>query len=171
MGWYESRVFESAWPQVDSVVKAILSDPYLMPPCPVFYRVFDRLADNDTYWANSHVKDTIKAVVKSLHNAVMNLGAGDHEIDLLEFWKFLLEQGEKDNYSSFVFPMIGGELDEDMETGYLDQPLCMWARIKYYHAAHKFEENYFFITCRDLSLNHASIQVTEHYLQSLGEIQ
>jgi len=141
MGWYESRVFESAWPQIDTVAKEILADPYLMPPCPVFYRVFERLIDNDRYWAESHIKDTLKAIVKSLHNAVMNLGAGDYEINLLAFWKFLIEQGEKECYSNFTFEVINGEEMECMEVGYLDQPLCLWAKMKYLHATYELEKN------------------------------
>ncbi|GAB6393637.1 MAG: hypothetical protein MdMp014T_3010 [Treponematales bacterium] len=89
MGWYESKVYESAWPQVDATVEAILKDPYLMPPCPVFGRVFESLAIGEIDSAKFSVRDMVRAIVKSLHNATMNLGAGDYEINLLDFWRYL----------------------------------------------------------------------------------
>lgn len=148
--WYDSRVFESAWPQVESTVQAIMADPYLMPPCPIFYQIFEDMADQETAslgWPQRKVRDLIKAVVKSLHNAVMNLGAGDYEIDLLEFWKFLVVQGEKDGYSHFVFLQCEGEPGgiQDMEIQYLIQPLCIWAKMKYLHATQAYEAEGFLL--------------------------
>jgi hypothetical protein len=149
MGWYESKVYQSAWPQVENTAGVILDDPYLMPPCPVFYPVFEDLGENDRELAKSRIVDMMKGIVKSLHNVVANLGAGDYEIDLFQFWKFLLAQGEKSGYSHFVYLPCEGEPEgiQDMEIQYLLQPLCIWAKMKYLAASLAHEKEGFIKPC------------------------
>jgi hypothetical protein len=69
MGWYESNVYQSAFSQILVTVEAILKDPYLMPPSPLFGPVFDILAS-----ADSEVRET--AGLQSITRLHRNLTPG-----------------------------------------------------------------------------------------------
>ena len=149
MGWNESRVYQSAWPQIEKTAGAIMADPYLMPPCPILYKVFDCLADNNTGGALSRLQDILRAIVLSLHKSVMD-GAGDHEISLLAFWKHLITQGANNDYETFVFLPTYGRMRKEypegnpnMEIFHIEQPLCIWARTKYFQAAQNLDKSPF----------------------------
>ena len=154
MGWFESKVCESAWPQVENTVSAIMADPYLMPPCPIFSSAFESMAAGDNEAAKWIIDDMIRGIIKSLHHIVKD-GAGDHEINLLAFWKFLVMQGEKENYSSFIYAPVSKGLEKEypegntmVEVNYIEQPLCVWARIKYFQAERNLKTHPFLIPCQ-----------------------
>jgi hypothetical protein len=147
MGWYETKVYQSAMPQIPATIEAILNDPYLMPPSPLFSPVFEYLVSgdiDDRFWAEEHVRGILEDIIWNLHHSVKQIGSKDYAIDLLEFWKHLVKEGEKDSFHYFESE---GAYPTGFNTCGRFAPVCIFAYAKYDQAIFKMknrESNGFF---------------------------
>jgi hypothetical protein len=139
MGWYETKLYQSAEPQIKATIAAILNDPYLMPPSPLFWPVFEYLAEGETDQAQFHIKGILEDIIWHLHHCIKQLGDDDLPIDLFLFWKQLIKRGESEGYAFFVN-------EGQYPTGYNHQcgrfaPICIWAAAVYREAIKELKEN------------------------------
>jgi hypothetical protein len=145
---FDSMVFNSAWAQVDATAEAIINDPALLPHCQLYEPVSRMINAGHKDWAGEVMRDNLRGLVKSLHNAVMNLGAGDYPINLLDFWKAFIEAEKKTGYSDLCFPGRHATKDTPlteplyMEWNYLEggYPIYVIAKIFYLHATEKLKK-------------------------------
>lgn len=147
MGWYETKIYRSAEPQIKETAAIILKDPYLMPPSPLFNIVFDFLAEGDPDNAKHFIEGMLEDIIWNVHNSIKQIGGTDFPIDLLLFWKQLVKSGSKDGYKYF-------DTEGEYPTGYHQcgrlAPICIYAWAVYDKATRELENRSEFLYVEEL---------------------